>query len=76
MADFNKDEAQKFQSEIIERVQETERMLDRDVIEYYTSDRVDSEEDYYENLRGLHKFLKEGYFRIGQLLSDIERRID
>jgi len=74
MADFNLEEAQQFQSRIIDGVRETERGLDRDVLQYYTNDRVDSETDYYENLKGLHNYLKIAYHRLGDLMTEIEGR--
>lgn len=74
MADFNLEEAQKFQTRMIESVKDIERGLDRDVLKYYTDDRVDNEADYYENLRGLHDFMRVAYRRLGDLLTEIERR--
>jgi hypothetical protein len=74
MADFNLEEAQKFQTRMIESVKDIERGLDRDVLKYYTDDTVDDEKDYYENLRGLHDFMRVAYRRLGDLLTEIERR--
>ena len=75
MAEFNKEEAQRFQDHILDRIRELERMIDRDVTGYYRSDRVDDENDCYENLRGLHKYLRDAYHRLGEILNDIERRM-
>lgn len=75
MAEFNLSDAQSFQNRIIERVRETERMLDNEVIAYYKADQVDSEENMYENLRGMHNYLKRAYADLGQLLTDIEYRL-
>lgn len=75
MADFNLEEAQRFQGEILTRVRDMEQMLDREVLQYYRADQVDSEDDYYENLRGLRNFLKDAYSRLDRMLTDIERRL-
>lgn len=74
MAEFDTDNVQAFQSRIIERVKEMERVLDREVVAYYQADRVDSAEDARENLRGLHKYLKDAYVSLARLLDEIERR--
>jgi hypothetical protein len=72
MAEFNRDEAQRFQDSILLRVREMERVLDREVLEYYRNDRVDNSEDFYENLRGLHNYLKRAYDTLDRLMNDIE----
>ena len=74
MAEFDAENAQAFQSRIVERVREMERMLDRDVVAYYRADRVDSEADARENLRGLHRYLKQAYQEIDRMLDEIEKR--
>ena len=74
MDEFNRDEAQRFQASVLERVLAIQRMLDREVVEYYRADRVDDRRDAYENLRGLHNYLKRAYQDIDRLLTDIERR--
>ncbi len=74
MAEFDPSGVQEFQSQIIERVRELERMLDRDVIAYYQADRVDSAEDARENLQGLHRYLKTAYQSFDRMLDEIERR--
>lgn len=76
MAEFNLEEAQAFQNRIIDRVRETQRMLDRDVIEYYRQDRVESSQDMYENLHGLHNYLKRSYDELGRLMTEIENRAE
>ena len=73
MAEFDLGSAQGFQNQIVERVREMERMLDKEVIGYYTQDRVDSQEDASENLRGLHTYLKRAYTDLDRLMTDIER---
>ncbi len=75
MADFNQERAQEFQSSVISRVREMQRMLDAEVVQYYTSDRVDNEADYYENLRGLRNYLRGAYQRLDQILTDIDSRL-
>ncbi len=75
MADFNQERAQEFQSSVISRVREMQLMLDAEVVQYYTSDRVDNEADYYENLRGLRNYLRGAYQRLDQILTDIESRL-
>ncbi len=74
MADFNLAEAQAFQSRVIERVREIERMLDSEVIAYYRADRVDNEADARENFRGLHDYLRRAYRDFDQLLTEVEQR--
>ncbi|MEK7554389.1 MAG: hypothetical protein AAB518_00160 [Patescibacteria group bacterium] len=74
MANQNLEEADRFQREVLERVQEIQRMLDREAIGYYRNDRVDDRQDAYENLRGLHTYLKRAYQELDRLLTDIERR--
>ena len=74
MADFNREDAQRFQDSILARVRETERMLDREVLEYYRNDKVENAEDFYENLRGLHNYLKRAYSDLDRLMNDIEWR--
>lgn len=76
MAEYDQEEAQKFQDDIVRRVRETERMLDTEVIQYYTNDRVDGESDYYENLRGLRNYLRDAYRRFDQMMIDIDRRLE
>lgn len=76
MAEFNREEAQRFQDQIINRVRELERMLDTEVVQYYRADAVDDETDYYENLRGLKNYLREAYQRLDRLLTEIEQRLD
>lgn len=75
MADFNIERAQEFQSGIISRVREMERILDAEVIRYYTDDRVDNEADYYENLRGLRNYLRGAAQRLDGMLVDIDSRL-
>ncbi len=74
MAEFNLDDARQFQSSILERVRGMERVLDREVLEYYRADGVHDEEDFYENLRGLHTYLKRAYDALDKMLDDIEYR--
>ncbi|OGE79413.1 MAG: hypothetical protein A2751_05255 [Candidatus Doudnabacteria bacterium RIFCSPHIGHO2_01_FULL_46_14] len=76
MPEFDRHAAQAFQNRIIERVREMERMLDNEVIGYYTEDRVDNEADARENLRGLHNYLKRAYQDLDRLMTDIENRAD
>lgn len=75
MAEFDLQSAQEFQSRVIERVRQMERMLDAEVIAYYREDRVDSEQDARENLRGLHNYLKRAYKDLDRILTDIEYRL-
>ena len=75
MADFNKEEAQQFQSSVVARVRDMQRMLDTEVVQYYNNDRVDNEADYYENLRGLSRFLRDAYQRMDRVLTDIDNRL-
>lgn len=75
MPPFNKESAQAFQSSIVSRVRELQRMIDQDVVHYYTRDRVDDERDYYENLRGLSRFLGNASQRIDGILRDIRSRL-
>jgi len=74
MAYFNQEETQRFQDSVLERVREMERMLDTQVLEYYRNDRVDSYDDYKENLQGLHNYLKRAYQTLDRLLNEIESR--
>lgn len=74
MAEFNREAAQSFQDGIIIRVRDMERMLDREVLQYYKSDQVDNYADYKENLQGMHNYLKRAYAEIDKLLTDIEWR--
>lgn len=74
MADFDIENSQAFQREIVERVREIQRMLDREVIAYYQADRVDDGADARENLRGLHRYLKKAYQDLDRILDEIERR--
>ena len=74
MAEFDIENAQAFQNEVIERVREMERTLDREVIAYYQDDKVDNAEDARENLKGLHKYLKDAYASLDRLLDEIEKR--
>ena len=74
MAEFDKESTQAFQSRIIERVREMERVLDREVIVYYQADQVDDAADARENLRGLHKYLKDAYQSLDRMLDEIEKR--
>lgn len=53
-----------------------ELMLDKEVLQYYREDRVDSAEDYYENLRGLRNYLRDAYQRLDRMLTDIDRRLE
>lgn len=76
MAEFHREEAQQFQSGILNRVREMELMLDKEVLQYYREDRVDSAEDYYENLRGLRNYLRDAYQRLDRMLTDIDRRLE
>ncbi|OGE83792.1 MAG: hypothetical protein A2846_00075 [Candidatus Doudnabacteria bacterium RIFCSPHIGHO2_01_FULL_49_9] len=74
MAEFDTESTQAFQSRIIERVREMERVLDREVIVYYQADQVDDAADARENLRGLHKYLKDAYQSLDRMLDEIEKR--
>ena len=75
MADFNRESAQEFQTGIVNRVRDMERMLDTEVVQYYTADQVDNEADYYENLRGLRNYLRDAYQRLDTILTDIDSRL-
>lgn len=74
MTDESISKSQTFQTYVIERVREIQRMLDREVVEYYRADRVDDEADATENLRGLHNYLKRAYKSLDALLTEIENR--
>jgi uncharacterized protein YbaP (TraB family) len=75
MATFNREDAQRFQDDVLSRVRDMERMLDTEVNTYYRNDPVDDENDYYENLRGLDNYLRDAYKRLDRILTDIENRL-
>ncbi len=75
MPEFNKEEAQKYQSERVQRITEIYHTLGREVIDYYTTDRVDDEADARENLIGLRKWARIVREDLDRVIAQIDDRI-
>ena len=76
MSDFSIQNAQQYQDSLVQRAKDMRAELEREVINYYTDDRVDNEADAKENLRGIHRFLKDIYKRLDKILYEIEGKVD
>lgn len=70
--DFDKEAAYAHQDKILNRVRDVRNSINQNVIDYYASANIDSEEKFKENMQGIHRYLRDAYNWIGQILNDVE----
>ena len=75
MAEYNQQEAQRYQDDLVQRSLQSYRTLGREVVDYYTTDRVDDEADARENLRGMRKWLRYVCDDLNKIVDSIDYKI-
>lgn len=75
MAQYNQQEAQRYQDELVRRSLDSYRTLGREIIDYYTTDRVDDEADARENLRGMRKWLRYVRDDLNKIIDSLDYKI-
>ena len=75
MAEYNQQEAQRYQDDLVQRALQSYRTLGREVVDYYTTDRVDDEADARENLRGIRKWLRYVRDDLNKIIDSLDYKI-
>ncbi len=73
MPDFNKSEANNRKEFLLNKVRKVRDLLEKDVINYYSDDYVESEEEERKQRQDIRKYLKFGYQELDGILDALDR---
>jgi hypothetical protein len=73
MAYFDPEQAKIKQNATLERVQKIYKTLQAEVVDYYWDRAPQSQEEAFENERGIHSYLKTAYADLDALLTEEDR---
>ncbi len=73
MPDFNKEEANDRRNFLLSRVRKVRDLLERDIINYYSDDNIESQEEESKQRRAIRKYLKFAYEDLDKLLDELDR---
>lgn len=73
MPEFNKQEANERRDGLLNRVRRVRDTLEKEVINYYSDDYVESEEEESKQRRDIRKYLKFAYDDLDGILDDLDR---
>ena len=73
MTDFNIEEANERRTFLLNRVRKTRDLLEKDVINYYSDDIVESVEEEKKQRLDIKKYLKFAYQDLDKILDELDR---
>lgn len=73
MSDFNIAEANQRKEFLLDRVRKVRDLLEKDVINYYSDDYVESEEEERKQRQDIRKYLKFSYQELDKILDTLDR---
>jgi len=73
MPDFDKAKANQRKDFLLNRVRKVRDLLEKDVINYYSDDYVESEEEERKQRQGIRKYLRFAYQELDGILDALDR---
>ena len=72
MEDFDIEKARQRKNRILDKAVEANKIIKRDVIDYYWEKTPQNQEEATQDIRGIYKYLKQSHDMIGSILSSLE----
>ena len=73
MPDFDKSKANSRKEFLLNKVRKVRDLLEKDVINYYSDDYVESEEEERKQRQGIRKYLRYAYQELDAILDELDR---